>query len=31
MEIIDYSNEKHILALVGLQGSKNDLENDIAV
>ena len=31
MEIIDYSNEKHILALVGLQGSKNDLENDIAI
>ena len=31
MKIIDYSNEKHILALVGLQGSKNDLENDITI
>lgn len=31
LDAIDYSNEKHVLALLSLQGSKSDLENDIAI
>ena len=31
MNIVDYSNEKHVEALVCLQASKNDLKNDIAI
>ena len=31
MSMVDYSNEKHVLGLIGFQGSKNDLQNDIAI
>ena len=31
INMIDYSNEKHVLALIGFQGSKSDLQNDIAI
>lgn len=31
LNMIDYSNEKHILGLIGFQGSKNDLQNDMAI
>ena len=31
MSIVDYSNEKHVEALICLQGSKKDLKNDMAI
>lgn len=31
MNIVDYSNEKHVAELISYQGSKNDLNNDIAI
>ena len=31
MNIVDYSNEKHVETLICLQASKNDLKNDIAI
>lgn len=31
MSMVDYSNEKHILSLIGFQGSKSDLQNDISI